>query len=499
MSMALDITQMPMTDAQKGIVEAVGASGSIDAFVDAMDLSPLQKTCTDAFLRINSDPELQASFQEGMAREMTKTETRQFLDKELGHLTRTVLDTKRNFENVANTITQFDAHKARMLKHGRHLDPSKNDVTAAAVQLEGNFLLPKWRTFQETFDELLDHSKRTAKDGVYEIKYYREVILKMASNPTEREDAIKELEGFIEKVSALNNGSDRLKYGFDRLRSEISSFKTSLDIAIQDTASDMDEVNKETQSKIEEIKTELTRYQTMAMVGWLCGAGGVAGAAGIGCAVGLGILSMTPWGWVAAASAILGALGLIADFSAEGKKTALNNEREKMQNNLNMLTDELRPMKALFKTAEGQVSDIANSISIIARIWSIFEMDANTLKKALEGTRTARTNSGLVHQVEMTQMQWAVLQANLETDQPAVGHTNALDGTKGLEDVADVARVVPRGEVADEKDAAWGVNTEVRRVVLDAKWATEDPSPPGWSAKTNHPPPQCEPSEFLTV
>ncbi|KAK7472034.1 hypothetical protein VKT23_000145 [Stygiomarasmius scandens] len=373
----------PINDTQRSVFEAFNTN-SLDKFKISADLTPLQGDVVDSLNKVLQNPELHKKFNNQFTKELNKSETREFLDREINALTGTILRTKQNFEKVSNTLVKFDDFRT-----------SKGDSAEP--------LRPKWQIYQKTFNDLMSKSREAAKEGVYYAKRYRQVILDIATDPKLKEDARVELDGFIEDIEKLQTGSDDLSHQFDHLRSEISSFKAVMD----------------TKDKIERIESELTKWGTTATIGWLSLGVGATLGVGIAAAVGLGLAAMTPVGWAIAAVAALFAVGGIAGgVVGKIKQKELNKQlvelRQKLME-LNSKKDELDQLQVLFDVAYGEINDICNSIGVIARIWSIFSLDASLLKKALADCKTARTDAGLIRQVKMTQKQYEALEANLET------------------------------------------------------------------------------------
>ncbi|KAJ6576499.1 hypothetical protein DFH09DRAFT_362016 [Mycena vulgaris] len=395
----LTIAMVQENDAQAGVLEDISSNGP-DHVTTSTDCEK------DLLQASDTDPEHVES-----AKEMNKPETRQKLDKDLAELTDTVFRIKQDFENVSHTLFRFDAQKLRK---------TKKDGSSGGDPIEP--LQPKWRKFQDTFNQLLQTSQKTAQHGVYHAKRYRQVILQLAkdgSSDQSKEDTIIEIEGFIEDImiGKLYDDGDRLKIGFDSLRSEISGFKTVMNMAISDASENVDQDMKEVEAKIKGVQAELAWHQCLATAGWI-----VMGGGAVCIPVVLGLAATTPVGWSLAACATLVVGGFVAGALGEYLKIRSNNQVDELNKTLDD-PKEIQALKILFTEAEaeaegqppGQVTKICHSINTIAQIWSVFTLDAKTLKSALQGCTNSRTKAGLDRQIEMAQGVYAALEASLET------------------------------------------------------------------------------------
>ncbi|KAJ7728707.1 hypothetical protein DFH07DRAFT_945730 [Mycena maculata] len=373
----------------------------INHVATATDWSLLEKGLINALEDIRQNPELMESFANGFAREINEPDTRRLCEAELGMLTTKVFRTKRNFEEVSRTLARFDAQMFQKRKQDGLADGDR----IGALQ-------PQWKKLQDKFNEVLKKSQTTAEKAFYQVKRYRQVILELANDPESKEDAIAELEGFIEDIERLHSNSDGFRADLDGLRSEISSFKAVMSMAMKDASANVDQGSKELKAKIEQVQDDLANSRTLATVGW---GGGVFAAA----AVGLGMMAMTPLGWVLAAIAAAAVVGgLVVGGKHEFQKYRLKNQLNDLRKSLadtSTQKKEIALLEVLFTRADWQINDICNCINNIAHIWSLFTLDANTLKSALQDAKNARTKAGLVRQIKMAQDVCVALEANLET------------------------------------------------------------------------------------
>ncbi|KAJ7146895.1 hypothetical protein C8R44DRAFT_758447 [Mycena epipterygia] len=390
---------VPINAIQEKVLHDISSNG-LHNIIASPEWSQPQHDLLQALDHVRQDPNLMDSVRDTLATEMKKPETRQRFNKDLAELTDTVLRIKQHFEQVSNTLVQFDARQFQEI--GGEFIPA---------------LRPQWQKVLGKFNELLSKSRTTAVEGVHHVKYFRELILALAEVPTYNEHAIAEIDDFIKNVEHLGSDSDKLSTAFDNLRSELQDFKKVMHMSISNASETVEQAIKDLKTEINEVQADLAKYQRMTTVGWCSVIGAATVDTGIGLSIGLGIAAMSPAAWVfAIAAAVSAVLGVGAVAVGEPKKNRLNSRLSELNVTRVDLQNAIGVVKYQFSEAEGQIIYIHNAIISISSIWTFVKLDANTkLKRTLEDARDAKTKTGLVFQMKLAKAAYEILEANLET------------------------------------------------------------------------------------
>ncbi|KAK1227406.1 hypothetical protein PQX77_009591 [Marasmius sp. AFHP31] len=380
---------------------------NLEEFEASVEWSDSQKNALDVFRKIRNSPELQEQVAEQAAQ--LGEDNRAVLRESLQGLGSRILEIKRDFELVNNTLIKFDNKKFHKLNPG--------DGTTGGDPIPP--LQPQWKKHQDRFKELMNKSQETAASASYLAKDYKNVVLELLDN-NEVEAAKTELENWAQKVeSELQKNSHNLSKDFDDLRSEINTFKTELEMAIHDAEEHVERELADCRARIKGMEAEMAKFQTTATVGWLSLFSGGSAAIGVGVAIGLGLCAMTPVGWVLVALASIAAIGgLAAGVYGEVKKARTENTLEYLNDKLSKLTEqesEVAALKVLFTKADYKITSICNSINVISRIWSIFALEARSLKSALDDLASPVTEAGFRLRLAALKIDWEWMQTSLET------------------------------------------------------------------------------------
>ncbi|KAF9059148.1 hypothetical protein BDP27DRAFT_1502459 [Rhodocollybia butyracea] len=370
-----------------------------------------------AIQTLRDDPLLKETFETKYS-EKLKEVTMQTMEDDLSQISDILVGIQKEFTNVSGTLRRFDRGGYRKKK----ADGSSGGESIRPLETE-------WAAFRTRFDQLLASSRETANNASAQATHYETVILKLVMNAGEKDDKkdiLTELDDFIKGVREFEEASKTFGTEIDDLRNEIKLFEVDMDIAINDATAENQQEIEEVKNCIKNVETEIGRYQTTATVGWISlGVGavtGVATGAVVGGGVALGLLAMTPVGWVVAGGVAIAAGiafigGIVAGIIGEIKKAKSESERVELNKQLKALEakkKELETLKVLFTKAEGEIDELYEHLGVVISIWRIFDNEAVKLKTSLKKIQTTESYAVLRQTVLNAQAEFEILRQHLD-------------------------------------------------------------------------------------